>query len=96
MLEQGLLNETIALKGKMGKTASQAIGYKELISYLNGESSLSEAVEFLKRSTRNYAKRQLTYFRRNKDILWFYPDEEPIEEIFENIVNIAKKHLNKT
>ena len=95
MLEQGLLSETIALKDKMGRTASQAIGYKELISYLNGESTLSEAVELLKRSTRNYAKRQLTYFKRNKDILWFYPDEEPIDKIFENIVNIAKKHLNK-
>lgn len=94
MLEQGLLNETMMLKDRMGKTASQAIGYKELISYINGNASYDEAVELLKRSTRNYAKRQLTYFKRFKNAYWFFPDEEPIDTIFENIVNIAKKHLN--
>ena len=96
MLEQGLLKETAELKDKMGRTASQAIGYKELISYLNGESSYEDSIELLKRSTRNYAKRQLTYFRANKNILWFYPDEEPMDAIFDNIVKIAKEHLNRT
>ena len=95
MLEQGLLDEVRALMHRMGKTASQAIGYKELISYINEQGSLEDAVELLKRSTRNYAKRQLTYFKRNQNTLWFYPDEESLEDIFEKIVNIAKDHLNK-
>lgn len=76
MMEQGLLEEVKRLL-KLGvpktATAMQAIGYKELISYLNGESSLLEAVETIKRESRRYAKRQLTWFRRNKDIIWMKP-----------------------
>ena len=94
MLETGLLDEVSALRDKMGRTASQAIGYKELIAFLDGKCTYEEAVEELKKSTRNYAKRQLTYFRRMKDAVWLYPDAEPFEDIFENIVNIAKEHLN--
>ena len=94
MLEAGLLDEVVSLRDRMGRTASQAIGYKELINYLDGNCSYSEAVGELKKSTRNYAKRQLTYFRRMKNALWFYPDAESGEKIFENIVNIAKEHLN--
>ena len=67
MMREGLLEEVTALyeKGFLdGKnTASQAIGYKELLSYIRGESTLSEALEILKQSTRRYAKRQLTWFR---------------------------------
>lgn len=67
MMEEGLLAEVRALyeSGALdGKnTASQAIGYKELLSYLRGEETLAEAVETLKQSTRRYAKRQLTWFR---------------------------------
>ncbi len=95
MLELGLLDEVKALSGYMGKTASQAIGYKELISYINGQLSFEEAVELLKKSTRNYAKRQLTYFKRNQNTIWFYPDEEPIEDIFKKIVNITANHLSR-
>lgn len=75
MMEMGLLEETrriLSLPG--GKTASQAIGYKELEPYLRGEISLEEAVSNLKQATRRYAKRQLTWFRRDKRIQWFYPD----------------------
>lgn len=61
--------------GNMGSTAVQAIGYKELKPYLSGEAELSQCVENLKRATRNYAKRQLTWFRRNQNINWIYPDE---------------------
>jgi tRNA dimethylallyltransferase len=67
MMEEGLLDEVKSLyeAGLLdGKTtASQAIGYKELLSYIKGESTLPEALEFLKQSTRRYAKRQLTWFR---------------------------------
>jgi len=61
---------------------------------LDGLLPREEAIELLKKNTRHYAKRQLTWFRRNDNTLWFYPDTGEREAIFENIVNIAKKHLN--
>lgn len=75
MLDKGLLKEAETYLGNMGSTAIQAIGYKELKPYLSGEAELSQCVENLKRATRNYAKRQLTWFRRNQNINWIYPDE---------------------
>lgn len=73
MLENGLLEEARNSLDN-GITARQAIGHKELIPYFNGEISLEEAVENLKRETRRYAKRQLTWFRRNEKINWVYAD----------------------
>ena len=71
MLEEGLLDETVAFfENDRSKTAAQAIGYKELKPYIDGLVSLDEAVEKLKMETRRYAKRQLTWFRRNPDINW--------------------------
>ena len=55
--------------------AMKAIGYKEIVSYLSGESDYDEAVDKIKQHSRNYAKRQLTYFRRNDKIVW-------LEEIY--------------
>ena len=52
-------------------TATQAIGYKEMLGYLRGEMSFDDSVESLKIATRKYAKRQMTWFRRDKDIEWF-------------------------
>jgi tRNA dimethylallyltransferase len=75
MLDKGLLKEAETYLGNMGSTAVQAIGYKELKPYLSGEAELSQCVENLKRATRNYAKRQLTWFHRNQNINWIYPDE---------------------
>ena len=66
MMESGLLEEAKSIDFEKCPTASQAIGYKELRGYLEGSVSLDEAVENLKRSTRNYAKRQLTWFSRYK------------------------------
>lgn len=75
MLEQGLLEEVKAFYQKgYTSTAAQAIGYKELFSYLKGELELDEAVEHLKRQTRRYAKRQLTWFRRDERVNWIYLD----------------------
>ena len=80
MMEEGLLDEvrTLYENGILikGTTAAQAIGYKEIISYLDGECSLNEAVEFLKLSTRRYAKRQLTWFRHNEGAKRLYIDRE--------------------
>ena len=94
MLTEGLEDEVRAVAERLGKTASQAIGYKEILLYLNGELSYGDAIELLKKNTRNYAKRQLTWFRRVGGVIWSYPDEDNLDNIFENIVNIAKKHLN--
>ena len=76
MLEAGLLDEVRAFyaENPVG-TAVQAIGCKELLPYLRGEQTLDEAVENLKRETRRFAKRQLTWFRRNDKIVWIYADE---------------------
>lgn len=94
MMDEGLEAEVRAVAPRLGKTASQAIGYKELLCYINGELSYEDAVELLKKNTRNYAKRQLTWFRRDQNVIWSYPDKESADAIFENIVNIAKNHLN--
>lgn len=74
MLENGLLAEARAFFQGTPDTAAQAIGYKELKPYLDGVFSLDEAVENLKRATRNYAKRQITWFKRNPQIHWIYAD----------------------
>lgn len=74
MLEQGLLEEVTGLK-QMGchkdMVSMQGLGYKEILAYLDGECSLEEAVDLLKKETRHFAKRQLTWFRRERDVIWF-------------------------
>lgn len=82
MLAAGLLEEADAvLRMEGGKTALQAIGYKELKPYLDGVLPLETAVENMKQGTRRYAKRQLTWFRREPDIHWLYPDDYPTREL---------------
>ncbi len=87
MLEQGLLNEAECyFSQKHSDTSVQAIGYKELKPYFDGECSLEECIETLKRSTRRYAKRQLTWFMRDEQIKWFYADEyEDSNMLFEAV-----------
>ena len=76
MMEDGLLEEAKAvLLQEGGKTALQAIGYKELRPYLMGQVPFETAVETMKQETRRYAKRQLTWFRREDGIIWLYPDD---------------------
>lgn len=93
MLEAGLENEARQMLGKQGLTARQAIGHKELQPYIDGNITLDEAVEKLKRETRRYAKRQLTWFRRNENINWLYADEMSGEELVEKAIDLAKNHL---
>lgn len=76
MLEQGLLKEAEHhFSCNHANTSVQAIGYKELKPYFDGALSLNECIEILKRSTRRYAKRQLTWFMRDNQIKWFYVDD---------------------
>ena len=93
MLEAGLENEARQMLGKQGLTARQAIGHKELQPYIDGNITLDEAVEGLKRETRRYAKRQLTWFRQNENINWLYADEMSRDELVEKAVDLAKNHL---
>ncbi len=76
MLENGLLEEAKSfIDSPLGRTARQAIGYKELTPYFMGEKSLDECIENLKMQTRRYAKRQLTWFRRDEKIKFLYIDD---------------------
>lgn len=78
MVEHGLLSETEEyLQHGAGTTAAQAIGIKEMIPYVQGQASLEECKEKLKLDTRHYAKRQLTWFRRNPEVHWLYLDDYP-------------------
>ena len=78
MLEKGLLSEAkAAYEAGISGGGGQAIGHKEFFPYFRGEQTLCEAVETLKRSTRRYAKRQLTWFNRDKRINWIYRDITP-------------------
>lgn len=79
MVEQGLIDETQKLIEKHGRipNITDTIGYREILSYLDGELTLEEAKDKLKQNTRNYAKRQLTWFRKNEQIKWnCYPERK--------------------
>lgn len=93
MVESGLVDEarTVFESGNM-KTAGNAIGYKELIPYFRNECSLEECVEKIKQETRRYAKRQLTWFRKNAKIHWIMLDEFDDKE---KILTFCKKLIAK-
>lgn len=73
MVEDGLIDEVKRLVNqgvKRGMTSMDGIGYKEILDYFEGRSSLEDAIELIKKKSRNYAKRQLTWFRREKEVIW--------------------------
>ena len=95
MIKEGLVEETRALMSErvfeLNRTASQAIGYKELFGFIEGRESLESAIETLKRATRRYAKRQITWFSAKDYILPLNADDDNVLKTFEEIVNNAKK-----
>lgn len=97
MLKNGLLEEAESvLSGGGLRTARQAIGYKELSPWFSGELPLKDCIEALKRSTRRYAKRQLTWIRRNKDVVWLYPDRyDSADGLFNDALRLIKDFLSK-
>lgn len=99
MLEKGLIDEVIKLKNMRYNSNMQSmkgIGYKEILYYLDGEISLQKAIEMIKQGSRNYAKRQLTWFRKDKRVKWIDKDKFNNEdEIVDFIVNNLKAHSNK-
>ena len=97
MIQNGLVEEVKHLKemGLNNKNVSmQGLGYKEILAVLNGDCSLEEAIYTIKRDTRHFAKRQLTWFRREPDAIWLDcdPDTRTPEDILEEII---QKHLFK-
>jgi len=85
MMQQGLLDEVRSLLPYQNKNALQTVGYKELFDYLENKTTLEQAVELIKQHTRNFAKRQLTWFKRDEQIQWFEPNE--FEKIKQHITN---------
>jgi len=98
MLDKGLLEEAKKLydEGLFNtKTASQAIAYKEFLPYFKGEEGLENCVEVLKRNSRRYAKRQLTWFRRNKDICWIFKDGKTMDDILNEVFVITDQYFSE-
>jgi tRNA dimethylallyltransferase len=76
MLEQGLLEEAKSLALYKNHNALQTVGYTEIFDFLDGKFDWAEAVRLLKRNSRRYAKRQLTWFRKDPEFKWFEPAQE--------------------
>jgi tRNA dimethylallyltransferase len=81
MMENGLLNEVESLKEYHHLNALKTVGYSEIFNYLNGDWTLEQAIDKIKQNSRNFAKRQLTWFRKNKEMVWFNPSNQ--KEIFD-------------
>lgn len=96
MMAAGLVGEVQTLK-EMGCTkdmvSMQGLGYKEILQYLDGELPLEEAVYRIKRDTRHFAKRQLTWFRREKDVIWL--EKQDIDQIGQKLINSMQEILRE-
>ena len=93
MVEAGLLEEVrdLVVSG-YSATAAQAIGYKELIPWLDGEEPLEDCLERIRMQSRRYAKRQLTWFRRDDRIHWFFPDDySDYDNLYKKVVDYIEK-----
>lgn len=99
MLENGLVEEVKSLLESgynSDMTSMKAIGYKEVVEYLGGNTSFDEMVEILKRNSRRFAKRQLTWFRRDKRIVWMQVDDyESFEVLKREAISICDKKLRE-
>ena len=96
MLEQGLLQEVKCLleDGLLEGTAAQAIGYKELLAYFRGEMTLETAADLIRQKSRNYAKRQLTWFRRDERVKWIvYNAPEAAQAVLQEATNYLTQTL---
>lgn len=96
MVQQGLEQEARQLIQKgYGATSFQAIGYKEMGAYLAGEETLEEACEHIRQESRRYAKRQLTWFRRDERYQWFYAEDyEDREQMYQQMAEHVRRQLN--
>lgn len=92
MMDEGLLEEVKSLYDKNihGKAINTGIGYKELYSYFDGDISLEEATDLIKRNSRRYAKRQYTFFNNQMDVKWFETNYEDFSKTIEEVYNYIK------
>jgi tRNA dimethylallyltransferase len=90
MISDGLLEEVKSLVNKRDTNALNTVGYKELFDYLDGRWPLDEAVERIKGNTRRYARKQLTWYKRDEDMHWFHPDN--IQEILNYLKHYEELH----
>jgi tRNA dimethylallyltransferase len=88
MINQGLVEEAKSLYPHRHHNALKTVGYREIFDFIDGKISLGKAIELIKRNSRHYAKRQLTWWSRDKEIEWFRPDE------IENIKNYINRFVN--
>lgn len=97
MLEEGLLDEVKSIVSSYGVTrdmvSMQALGYKEILDYLNGHATLEDAIYTIKRDTRHFAKRQLTWFKREREVIWL--DKEEYHTLDMQLDFIIKNLKNK-
>ena len=91
MIEQGLIEEVKSVYKKYNKfpTAMQGLGYKEVVEYLENKTTKEEMIEIIKQETRRYAKRQMTWFRKNKQTIWLNAENE-----IQNNIKIILEGLN--
>jgi tRNA dimethylallyltransferase len=85
MIQEGLFDEAVSLYPYKHLNALQTVGYSEIFGFLEGKYDREEAIRLLKRNSRRYAKRQLTWFRRDPEMTWFHPDQ--LDEVLEFISN---------
>lgn len=89
MIEQGLVEEARALLPHQHQNALQTVGYRELFEYFDGRASLEKAIADIKQNTRHYAKRQMTWFKKDQEISWFNPFHE---QIIQFVLEKIKRH----
>lgn len=99
MIRNGLVQEVQALKERgctKQMVSMQGLGYKEIFSYLEGDCSLEEAVYIIKRDTRHFAKRQLTWFKRERDVIWVQKDELNYDDkkLLQSLLESIKERMN--
>ena len=97
MMADGLLDEIQNLiRFGYSQTAAQAIGYKEFFDYLDGKCPLEEAVQHVQQESRRYAKRQLTWFRRDKRVNWLYIDDyDGYNDLIRQAVSLVRSQLDR-
>jgi tRNA dimethylallyltransferase len=89
MIESGLVEEVNSLGAYKNENALNTVGYKEIFAYLDGKWTLEEAVERMKGNTRRYARKQLTWFKRDPQIRWFHPNET------QQIINYINEEVHR-
>ena len=100
MIGAGLVDEVLSLKARgltENNVSMKGLGYKELFPYLDGKCTLSEAVEIIKRDTRHFAKRQITWFKRESGIIWINKNEFNYKDdtILNYMLSLWRKKLNE-